>query len=75
MKNNINGEEYKALNIDLWDFKWTTFTTEEYEPDQLFIVHFNDDEILLIKYDALMDIPALKLKGIKAYHPVNLGYL
>ncbi len=70
MKKNIDGEYYGSKSLDLYDFKWSTFITEEYNDDQKLIVIFMNDDEMIIKYSDLMDIPELQLHGIKKYLPV-----
>ncbi len=73
MKTNINGDYYETTLIELWDFNWDTFITEDYEPNQKFIIIFADDDELIIEYDDFMDNQHIKRVGVKKYLPISFG--
>ena len=71
MKQNISGLTYEAQDIQMYEFVWTDFITENYNSDQKLIVEYQDGDILVIEYSDFMDNQHIERVGVKRYRSIN----
>ncbi len=72
MRMNIDGEYYDAQQVIMHEFKWSSFITEKYESDQMFIVEFDDKDLMIMSHQDLISNHRVQCEGVLRYRAVNL---